>query len=862
MHYPDYRHVKSSLKKYIKALHQVYNIEENTLGNTVFEALRAGGHHNAILTSRMLVVHVSLAEDSVWTCPSCNKKHLHYSAGICTHCNAPLNINSDAVCREIWDENYLSYAVSKKRKPIRLHCEELTAQTDDQLKRQRHFRNIIIDFPGQEIHYEKLVEDIDVLSVTTTMEVGVDIGNLQAVMLANMPPMRYNYQQRAGRASRRNQAFGIVLTLCRGRSHDEHYFRNPGRITSDPVPVPFLTMGQDQDRIVKRLLVKECLRQAFWDIGTRWWDYTGKSDVHGEFGPAGGNTGWSYRKDAIVSWLRNNKVKQRAIIRALTGECDETIIQWLETDLPECIDDNVSNPEITGEGLAERLAEGAILPMYGMPSRTRDLYQYLDPVRNWIEPKKIDRDLELAITEFAPGSQRTKDKRIYTAIGFTAPIRKDYRGGWTTISNNPLPYRIWLQKCKECGFVSTSNDRPNVNECINCGVSIDDPHGRFSLIELVTPQAFRTDLFEGSDAKTEENIAYGSSSSIAEASSGIHFVNLQNTNCQFSISRGGRVWRINDNAGHLFEGAILQTPPPPIQSTTHVSRQQQPPTLSNQWIDHHFVNIQGELDHIALGAGKTTEILRISPLTIPHGLDLDKNHSDGAIRAAIISAAFLLQRIAADKLDIDPDEIEIANIVQRPLNRRYIADIIFSDQLPNGAGFVRWMSDHLYEILSAACYPTERETYSRQIQHRDHQTCDSAGYDCLKGYSNMTYHGLLDWRLAISYLKCLYSPSYRCGLDNNFNTPELSRWLESATILRDNFSEFFGYQPETFGILPGFSSNERRFLVVHPLWDLNTPGDVLNQAKAEADDRIVGYVNTYNLLRRPGWCHARLADAQ
>ena len=93
------------------------------------------------------------------------------------------------------------------------------------LKDKRHFRNIILPDEGN-----KQVKTIDLLSVTTTLEVGVDIGALQAVMLGNMPPQRFNYQQRVGRAGRRGQAYSVILTFCRGRSHDEFYFANPQKL--------------------------------------------------------------------------------------------------------------------------------------------------------------------------------------------------------------------------------------------------------------------------------------------------------------------------------------------------------------------------------------------------------------------------------------------------------------------------------------------------------------------------------------------------------------------------------------------------------------------------------------------------------
>ena len=173
------------------------------------------------------------------------------------------------------------------------------------------------------------------------------------------------------------------------------------------------------------------------------------------------------------------------MIKAVIGTADEqTVTDWLKflsEDLPARIDANVESQELIEEGLAERLAEGGLLPMYGMPTRTRSLYHSLGAEK----ALTIERDLELAVTEFAPGSQKTKDKAVYTSIGFTAPLRK--RGNaWRPVDPDPLPPARWVEYCTRCNFLDVADEEADPQRCKKC----KEPRGsNFRSYGVVIPPA-------------------------------------------------------------------------------------------------------------------------------------------------------------------------------------------------------------------------------------------------------------------------------------------------------------------------------------------------------------------------------------
>jgi len=671
----------------------------------------------------------------------------------------------------------------------------------------------------------------------------------------------------------------------------------------------------NQERIFKRLLAKEIFRKAYIDEAI---DITAdeKSSVHGEFGNIGDTqVNWIAYKAQIIHWIANNRTKIEETVNFMmppdSPEMNEKrydFINWISdtttaNGLIEKAQSIINNEEIATTDVSEKLAEGGILPMFGMPTTIRNLYH---GINKHLEPLSIDRAQSMAIYEFAPGAQKTKDKAIHQVIGFTSDIINTKINGNETVTNtkkHPFTLNRWFVRCRACGFFETYSeerkaeleDQSQFDSCPNCGEISPDKYQR--PVKLKSPKAYRTNLSLGSDTKDESELLLSRPPIFAEkvndAANPDH--NQIVGNAYLTISDKDVTWRVNTNSDRYFTGKLYNTnnrfPFNPVIGFW----------FNDQWLlndlavnsngNGYSIFIQpdaaGVDEKIALASNKKTEIFRIAPANVPLELDLNmfsretdlphiKAQSNG-VRSGYYSAAFLLQRILADKLDVDPTEIEIADISMKALDDgtgRRSAEIILTDELPNGSGFVRYLYNNFQSILTETMNPHDPNNYLGKIHsHSHHERCKDACYDCLKVYRNMNYHSLLDWKLGLAMMRVLSDSSFVCGTDGNFAYYlELSDWLKFTNEMRNSFAQSFGFThlAEINGLpIIRFGRNQENvIMIVHPFWDLRNIREAnwLAEIKAEIDEYTanrngnVSIIDTFNLHRRPGWCYEKLVS--
>jgi ATP-dependent helicase YprA (DUF1998 family) len=826
--------IPTSVRDYLSAVAGVHKLDGVALSDAVTGFLpSSGAAPQFLLEPSKLFLHPP--EAGTWRCKTCRQPHLHRSAGICTNCLAQLPQEQEEADPL---NDYYAFLSLHAGEAFRLHTEELTGQTDweDAQARQARFQRIFLH--GGEI---PRVDEIDLLSVTTTMEVGVDIGNLRGVLMGNMPPMRFNYQQRVGRAGRRDDPIAAALTICRGRSHDDYYFLHPERITGDPPPTPYLDMRRPE--IARRSMLSEVLRRAFVGLAEADGAVEIGDNVHGQFGSA---TGWNGVRGKVATWVDSNRTVIEQVVDAfLAGAAEEVkgrrdeFVRWLAGDALSEITRTAGDPNLPADDLSQRLAEAGLLPMFGFPTRTRTLFHYTP--KRWPPKNLVDRDAGIAISQWAPGSEVVKDKGIRRCIG-VANYRP--RGRYVEKDPNPLGWQREIGHCSECAALDL--DAVPRTECPVCLAPQrrlgPDGNAGYRRLTIAQPLGYRTDhrtqdyreWFEWSSPSSRPRMSAGGQLESGQAGGAL-------------LERGvTEVFEINDNYGEDFRFA------PAADGDGWISMDLDDPTgRSLPRMD------ASRALSVALSATKSTDVLVIGADAnlLPAGISLAP--TTAARRGTWYSLGFLLRGAAARLLDVQTNEIEVG---LRAVRRDGVltAQVFLSDSLANGAGYCT----HLGQPDVFADLLTEAEKWARELESHTSagEPCDSACYDCLKEYRNMHYHGLLDWRLGSDLLDILKSGTF----------DPARRWsAHGRAIVREFADQFEGFEYGEFAGAPAVTNEDICLIGIHPLAERDESRftEELAEAVYEAQDALasnghsdgnVRLEDFFNLLRRPGWSYAAL----
>ena len=241
-----------------------------------------------------------------------------------------------------------------------------------------------------------------------------------------------------------------------------------------------------------------------------------------------------------------------------------------------------------------------------------------------------------------------------------------------------------------------------------------------------------------------------------------------------------------------------------------------------------------------------------------------RSHAGTSLRAAALSATHMLVQRASLALDIAPEEFESLE----PRLRDGKPCLQIADSLVNGAGFCRRLAgpgksaEPLVVDLIRSMLDDPNDPMSGAFYDEDHrEECARACYRCIQRYGNRGYHGLLDWRLGLSFLRAMVDPNYRAGLDGDFDKyPELKDGPLQAQVAAENIQRL---NPEKSSIeeagklrLPvvferGLDNSAAAFVVVHPFWDLLKPGSELADVLSSIDNSFqVCFIDTFEAGRR------------
>jgi superfamily II DNA/RNA helicase len=663
------------------------------------------------------------SNDIIFHCNTCGRLQPVSVKDICPKPQCPGKLTNISII----DLNSNHYRqLYNDRLPSTLRVEEHTAQLDSEKARefQRDFRN------GR----------IHVLSCSTTFELGVDLGTLDSIFLRNVPPEPFNYTQRVGRAGRRSGFPGLAITYCNRGPHDLYYFSEAEKMIRGNVKVPVLTL--DNERIINRHITAVVLSKFFRQYPARFenvqnlfenlQDCSGtqslfdfikihKADIEASL-------------EAIVpikmrvklglangQWIENVVgVNSRFTIASLELSSDYCIVKELEKlsstkrDYDKARWAQKRAETIEKEKVLNFLSREAIIPKYGFPVDVVELDTQRTIQGAEAYQVSLQRDLSIAIAEFAPTSKLIANKKVWTSYGIKAVTGKEWD-------------RWWYKRCNihnifERCIYQKESDNPFINRCCNKMVItqyVDPKFGFMTNLDPVKSPTRRPDR-----VFTTRPYFGGFKDNEGEK---INFKTIILT----KVSPGYMVVLCEGKRGEGFY--ICQKCGAGFRELKHEHE-----TAQGQ-------KCNGKLDSaISLGHEFITDILKIE-FTNPLPREIENIWFGYSLAYALVQGATMT-------LEIPPNEIN-ATIANCSLNNEVPPPIILYDNVPGGAGLVSMLENTAVfkNFLKAS-----QKCVSGICGCEDNTSC----YGCLRNYQNQFAHRYLQRGPVKNYLETIINLNF------------------------------------------------------------------------------------------------------
>ena len=641
-------------------------------------------------------------DDSVWICDTCGCEHHwnHNNACPTYRCKGKLEKQTYA---EALDKD-AHYKVLFKDTPLPLRIEEHTAQLSSERAR--------------DIQAQFIAGNVNVLSCTTTFELGVDVGDLRCVFMRNVPPATANYTQRAGRVGRRAGKPGFAVTFARLRPHDLEQFKHPERLIAGSSPVPSCYL--DNEPIALRHIFAVALSEYFRfykgsgkDCSREYNDFLDISETN----PQGLETLRTWLNthpenvgEQLSNIFSNNESMQNTLMIREWGWVDKLVgphgrlvhTHELKHDdyarLSEAYQERLdAGKDAEASSVLKRrdnlrhlrtiqvLSTTGVLPKYGFPTDLVELHIPAQEQSVEHNALQLQRGLRQAIREYAPGNEIIADKRVWLSDG----IRRPREHGLEVRRYGYCP------SCK--AFVwPIDNDEPTAT-CKICGEKVPLRQKMLIPSEGFTATRVKRNPGEGRPVRSGTlKIEYCQNWEDEKKSTAYAYPG-GTVRVSYAVNAQMCAMNTNGRAGYQYCPYCGSAASGSDASFAH----------------RHGCKNKHSVRYNALGTSFTSDVLEFR---------FELNGHPHFEKEAWESASWALYTVSASLLEIPSSEIGVTFYP----NERNAFSIMIYDDVPGGAGHALQLAEHAEELLLNA-----RELVSSC-------TCgaDTCCYNCLANYYN------------------------------------------------------------------------------------------------------------------------------